>query len=284
MLDLETIDQEAERIVKDIGIPPCPTILTKLLKEMREDEPDFARLGKLIGGDVSLAAAMLKTVNSPFFGLPKKATSIQQALALLGLRNVAQLVTGLLLRQAFPVAESDTMERFWETSSGTALVTAHLARALKYRDRDEAYTFALFRDCGVALMTRKFRDYGMLMRKMQASAERSVTAIEDQHYTINHARIGYQLAKSWMLPEDTCLAILLHHDYARLQGNDDVPVSSRKLVALALAAEWLYNTAATGTACPEWALGSRCALEILGVTEQDLEAQSENVRAALAQQ
>ena len=74
--DLEVLDREAEQIVKDIGIPPCPAILTKLMQEMREDEPDFKRIGKLIGGDVSLGAAMLKTVNSPFYGLNRKATSV----------------------------------------------------------------------------------------------------------------------------------------------------------------------------------------------------------------
>src|SRR5688572_3920629 len=102
--DLETLNREAEGIARSIGIPPCPAILTRLVRETRSDDPDFARLGELIGGDVSLAAAMLKTVNSPFYGLRSKATSIRQALVLMGLRNVTNLVTGLLLRQAFPVS------------------------------------------------------------------------------------------------------------------------------------------------------------------------------------
>ena len=100
--DLEVLDREAGQIVKDIGIPPCPTILTKLMQEMRHDDPDFAKLGKLIGGDVSLAAAMLKTVNSPFYGLRTKATSVPQAIALLKLilansgRHFRCWMTGLI--------------------------------------------------------------------------------------------------------------------------------------------------------------------------------------------
>ena len=74
------VDKDADKIVREIGIPPCPAILTKLLKEMREDEPDYNKASKLIGADVSLAAAMLKTVNSAFFGLATKATSVNQAL------------------------------------------------------------------------------------------------------------------------------------------------------------------------------------------------------------
>ena len=78
------IEQEADRIVREIGIPPCPAILTKLLREMREDEPDYIKASKLISTDVGLAGAMLKTVNSPFFGLRTKATTVNQALQLMG--------------------------------------------------------------------------------------------------------------------------------------------------------------------------------------------------------
>ena len=41
------------------------------------------------------------------------------------------------------------METFWQTSSGIAVVAAQLTRPLGIKNRDEAYTFALFRDCGV---------------------------------------------------------------------------------------------------------------------------------------
>lgn len=51
----------------------------------------------MIGGDVGLASTLPKVANSPFYGLCCKAASVQQALAMLGLNTVAQLVTGLVL-------------------------------------------------------------------------------------------------------------------------------------------------------------------------------------------
>ncbi len=41
------------------AFPPCPAILTRLLRETRADEPDFQRVGQLIGGDVGLAAEQI---------------------------------------------------------------------------------------------------------------------------------------------------------------------------------------------------------------------------------
>jgi HD-like signal output (HDOD) protein len=276
--DLEELDREAEHIVRDIGIPPCPAILTKLMQEMREDEPDFVKLGKLIGGDVSLAAAMLKTVNSPFYGLRTKATSVQQAIALLGLRNVAQLVTGLLLREAFPGGTSDVMDEYWESSSGIARVNAGLTRKFKGIDRDEAYTFALFRDCGMLAMIGSFDGYKPVLAGDKVQGDARITDFEDQHYGMNHARIGYHLAKTWLLPEEICKSILWHHDYVALQdGRAGVHAVSAKHIALALAAESIFVKASIGVTNPEWRKGGDYALAQLGVTQEELDAFGEEV-------
>lgn len=279
----EVLDHEAEQIVRDIGIPPCPAILTKLMQEMRGDEPDFGRIGKLIGGDVSLAAAMLKTVNSPFYGLRAKATSVQQAIALLGLRNVAQLVTGLLLRQAFAGGTSDLMDEFWESSSGIAQTNLVLARKVNVIDRDGAYTFALFRDCGILAMMGAFKDYRPVLAGAKGEGAASVTDVEDQRYKMNHARIGYQLAKTWLLPDEICRAILWHHDYAALQdGRAGLPVPIVSHIALTLAAEWLYVKSAMGITSAEWRRGGAFALERLGITQAELEAFVADIAGELA--
>jgi hypothetical protein len=188
--EIDTLDLEAERIINEIGLPPCPAILTTLMREMRADDPDFVKLGKLIGSDVSLAAAMLKTVNSPFYGLRSKASSVQQAIALLGLRNVAEMVTGLLLRQTFTGGASEVLEEFWEVSSAVAVLSALLARELRGKGRDEAYTFALFRDCGMLAMLGNFDAYKPQLPGSKAQGEGSVTEIEEQLHGVHHARLG----------------------------------------------------------------------------------------------
>ena len=58
--------------IRDIGIPPRPTVLSEIESEMAKDEPDFTHLAKIISADVALSAGLLKTVNSPYYGLDKK--------------------------------------------------------------------------------------------------------------------------------------------------------------------------------------------------------------------
>jgi HD-like signal output (HDOD) protein len=267
------LDREAEKIVKDIGIPPCPAILTKVMREMRSDDPDFNKLGNLIGGDVSLAAAMLKTVNSPFYGLRTKVASIRQAIVMLGLRNVAQLVTGLLLRDAFPGGSSEKMEAFWESTAVIAQINAGLAGHFKGIDQAEAYTFALFRDCGMLAMISGFDGYEPILPGTRLDGGASVTQYEDKCYGMDHARVGCQLAKTWLLPEEICQAVLHHHDYPHLlDGTAGITAASARHIALALTAEELFVKQTTGESGTEWALGGAFALGQLGITAEELDS------------
>lgn len=271
--DVAIVDREAQQILAGICIPPCPAILAKLMQETRAEEPDFQKIGKLIGADASLAAAMLRTVNSPFYGLRSRATSVQQAIALLGLRNVVQLVTGLLLRDAFSNGSSDLMDEYWESSSAIAEINAVLAREFKGFDRDEAYTFALFRDCGMLAMMDGYNDYEPVFAGSEAKDGADVTAWEDERHGMNHARVGHNLAKMWLLPEQICQSVLWHHDYAALrQGQADIPRSCARHIALALAAEWIFVRYTMGIDSPEWRKGGDFALDLLSITQTDLDA------------
>lgn len=281
--DDETLDRNADQIIEEIGIPPCPAILTKLLRETRADEPDFRRVGQLIGGDVALASAVLKVANSPFYGLRGKAASVQQALALLGLASVTQLVTGLLLRQAFSGAPGAGMERYWKSSMATSLICALLSRETARGDSGIACTYGLFRDCGMPVMLQKFPIYADIFDGSALTPGGPVLDIENERYPTNHACVGATLARSWHLPEALCFAILHHHDV--LYSNDTLAQAgpgALELIAIGLAAEQLYCSA-TGAACHEWALAGEWALFELELGQGQFEALAAKVKASINQ-
>ena len=66
------VDSLFERSILDIGIPPCPAILNRFIAEARQDEPHYSRLANIIGTDVAVAASLIKTANSPFFGMRQR--------------------------------------------------------------------------------------------------------------------------------------------------------------------------------------------------------------------
>ena len=261
------------RSLLDIGIPPRPAILDLLAREMKREEPDFGAIARHVAEDVSLSAGLIKTVNSPFFGLRTRARTVPQALALLGIRTAAKAIAGVALRNAFPA--SPNLERFWDSSARIAEYSGHLVEILgvaKGIRGEDAHTFGLFRDCGMPVLMRKFPDYRQTLARANADPQRRFTVVEDEAYPTNHAIVGCMLAQSWSLPEEICLAIRHHHDFLLMQtGAASLPPASRRLIALAQAAEYVHQSSSGLNQTQEWLkLGPAC-LHALDVAEQDLE-------------
>lgn len=267
---IEGLDGEVDRLVKQLEIPPCPSILTRIVREMHSDDPDLNKVAQWVAADVGLAAAMLKTVNSPLYGLRNKATSVQQALILLGLRNVAQLITGLLLRQAFPVAQSAAMEHFWSNSAGVAAVCYVVARELKVCDSNQAYTFGLFRDAGMpAMLNKKKASYEDILTGEAFDGTAPITAVELARYGLTHAQVGAYFGTSWHLDDNVWKAILLHHDYDKWPGRArEIAV---RVAAMGLLSEEIYHRYSRNHSCPEWSLAAQTVFTVLGIDDGEVD-------------
>lgn len=267
----EVVEREAELIAKHLDIPPCPAILARFKAEFHTPQPNLRRLAALIGSDIGLAGTVLKTVNSAFYGLSRKATGIEQALSILGLRASANLVSGLLLRSAFPTSSDSTMERFWDSSMRIAGLAAAIATRLKDVNRDEAHTYALFRDCGMLVMLRKFPQYAEIMEQSAKIPGAQFTRVEDTRFNFNHARVACALARSWSLSEPLCGAIFYHHEFALMANNTPgTETPSRKLVAFGLLAEQIAALHSNQGLCPDWVGAERFVLDTLGIGADDI--------------
>ena len=158
LLDTDIAFESVSDILKTITIPPCPAVVAALQEEVRRSEVDYHKIIRLISGDLGLAASMMKTANSPFFALRKKVQSVSQATAVLGLKNVINIVNGLVLQRALS-PKGVSMERFWDRSNDHAMISARLARRVPGLNSEDAYTFGLFHDCGIPILMQRFPNY-----------------------------------------------------------------------------------------------------------------------------
>lgn len=58
-------EHDIDQIVRDIGIPPCPAILSRSSAEMQREEADMRKLAELIARDMALSAASISTKPIP---------------------------------------------------------------------------------------------------------------------------------------------------------------------------------------------------------------------------
>lgn len=260
--------EEAEKILGNIRIPPRPGILVELMNERNKSDPDLLKIASIISRDVVLSAAMLKTVNSPFFGLRRKIDSIEQAVMAMGSGNVFNILTGLVLRNTHE-GKSPQLNRFWDTAENTAFIAALIARRIPDISRDVAYTVGLFHDCGIPLMMARFPDYMDTLKLASNSDNKTFTEIEDERHSTNHATVGYLLAKNWNLSETIALTILHHHNPEIFSSQEILPPEVCGLIALIQIAEALSDTKYMREDA-SWQINGPMLLDYVGISEHEL--------------
>jgi HD-like signal output (HDOD) protein len=257
-----------DALIRSIRIPPRPSLLADLQRELSCHDPSPAAIGSIIGRDVGMSGALLKLANSSFYGGKRKAKSVNQAITFLGMNQVAALMTGLLARQAIGTDHA-ALASFWDVSTRRAQAMLHLARRLRIGEPDVAHTFGLFCDTGVPLLMERFPDYAATFAEAANDPLRPLTALEDERHSTNHAAIGCLLARNWGLSTDVSWAILHHQDYAVLDDSATAD-TVRSLVALSLLAESAIQQYQGHASSLEWDKGGVRACRYLGLAPEEI--------------
>lgn len=273
-----------QQVLQGISVPPQPQIMVDLQMEQVMPNPDLRAIAKLIGQDPGLSGALLKLVNSPFFGLTNRIASIQQAVNLLGCNTVINLINAQSIRGELTDEAIVTLNRFWDTAQDVAMTCLTLAKRIGYHSPDEAYTLGLFHNCGIPLMIKRFPNYMAVLEEAYASAtdERRVVDTENRLLNTNHAVVGYFTAKSWNLPLHLCEAIASHHNALAIFTEDSSRDAQLKtLLAILKMAEHIcssYRVLGNQPDDFEWQSIEQLVLEYVGLSEYDFENLRESIR------
>jgi HD-like signal output (HDOD) protein len=268
-----------DALIRSIRIPPRPTLLADLQRELTSADPSPETIARVVARDVGMAGALLKLANSSLYGGSRKAKSVEQAIIFLGINQVAALMTGLLARQAIP-ADSAALSSFWEISTRRAQAMVYLSRRLRVGETDVAHTFGLFCDTGVPLMMDRFPGYAATFEKAALDPDQPFGAIEDAAHGANHAAVGCLLARNWGLSSEVGWSILHHHDYAVLEDGA-TPDLVRSLVALSLLAERAVCKYQGDADSVEWNKGGARACAYLGLSGEETDDLLDGLHEAL---
>jgi len=276
----ELSEEQINRILQGIKIPPQPQILVDLQMEQVMPDPDLIRISKLISQDVGLAGTILKVVNSPFYGLKNRITSVQQAVSLMGLNSVVNIINGLSIKSQMSDETIVNMNRFWDTANDIAQVAMSIAKQVGYPNPDMAYLLGLFHNSGIPLLMARFDNYLEVMEESYAHPEMRVVDVENQRLNTNHAVIGYYTAKSWNLPKLLCDVIAEHHSSTRyFATNDHRDSEGKTLLAILKLAEHIcgnYRILGKQNEDLEWQNVSAEVMTYLGLGDYDIEQMEMN--------
>ena len=276
--------EQIQQALQGISVPPQPQIMVDLQMEQYMPDPDLEVIARLISQDPGLSGALLKIVNSSYYGLSNKIASIQRAVNLLGSRSIINLINALSIRGEMSDDTIVTLNRFWDTAQDVAMTCLTLAKRTGAQAVDEAYALGLFHDCGVPLMLKRFPNYMTVLEQAYANAgpDCRVVDTENNAFNTNHAVVGYYTAKSWRLPEHVTDAIANHHNALAVFSDESSRNPQLKnLLAILKMAEHIcssYRVLGNQSADHEWNAIGHLVLDYVGLSDYDFESLKLSIR------
>ena len=254
--------------LREIVVPPCPELLTRLQQALASGEPDLNEVARIANADVAMAATLIRNANGAAFAASAPVASAGQAMNRLGLKQSVALMSAFLVRHAIP-AKHPLLGGFWEQSTRRAGTLAWIAGQLPGLEADLAHSFGLFCHVGLPVLMQSVRGYAGTMVEARARKDRSHIETENANHRTDHAVVGALTARAWKLAPAVMAAIRLHHSLESL-GSADTEPEVHTLVAAGLVADFLLARQAGLSPDPEWEPFGAAARDWLDVSADDL--------------
>jgi HD-like signal output (HDOD) protein len=249
-------------------LPALPLVVEKVLSLVQREETSPREIAGAISLDPSLAARVLRLVNSAMFAPASPVTTVQHAVALLGFSEVKNVTLGLKLMETYAHMEAPDLDRdrFWEHSLACGICARRLARDVPGIQPDEAFLGGLLHDMGKLLLDTYLGD--QWREAMQRARKERISPLDAERDVIGlpHTVVGGLLAKHWGIPPVHRVAIEHHH------ALPEAPGPQRTHCAVVLAANLLVRWMGLGSSGHS-VLRSipQAAREALGLEEGRLE-------------
>lgn len=213
----KTIREAARLILKDEinHLQIVPSVAIQLIKLTSDHNVKIEDLSKIIETEPTLAAKILKNVNSAAYALPHKITSLNRAVNMLGFSTVRQLALNLLIYNNLikhKSAQTFDFLFFWQHCLYVASLSRRIAVALKHPDPDLVYTGGLLHDIGkVVLETYGCMTYSDFICSLGINKH---STIEDERnfFGMTHTEMGHVFCLEWQLPASITAIVACHHN------------------------------------------------------------------------
>ncbi len=221
MISPELIREKVQAIVQ---LPALPSVAMKVVEMVDNPRTSTSTLGKIISMDQALTAKVLKIANSPFYGFPKKISTIDFAIIVLGYDALKEIVISTSLISSLEEKSNGYFDSktFWDHAIVSGILARRLARDLGYRISGEVFVGGLLHDMGVSVLNRYFKNEYQRIVGIVRETDLTFLEAEESVLGVTHAEVGGWLAERWNLPDHLVEAVSFHHAPAKAVRNPEL--------------------------------------------------------------
>ena len=193
-------------------LPTLPVVTNQINNLFKKDNITIRDLEKLIQKDAPLTTKILKIVNSSFYGLINKTSSLEHALVILGLNEVKNIVLAFSI-QSFFTSETNYngRNRFWKHSIVCSQIAKFLGNHFNAPEKDTLFLSGLIHDIGKLVFDQYFHSEFLKTIDMVISKKVKTSEAEKIILGTTHYQVAAKLLQQWQFPKEVVMQVFYHH-------------------------------------------------------------------------
>jgi putative nucleotidyltransferase with HDIG domain len=211
---VENLSILSDTIVNNVNsLPQFPENILLVQKLIADSKSDMSDIARQISMDPALTADLLKIVNSAQYMLTKRVDNISEAVKLVGIRGIKNLLYSYGTQKLLGDDTADK-KQLWEHSYKTAFYAYNLVKNFKKDSSllDDAYVGGILHDMGKIIFSSVHPELLGKIKTFCTEKGMPASTFEDLAAGMNHSEIGALVAEKWNFPEGLVAAIRYHHD------------------------------------------------------------------------
>lgn len=216
-LDKEKQRKDIEKYIRKM--PSLSTTVGKVMEICSRTDASPNELNRVVSLDPVLTGQVLKLINSAYYSLVNKVTTLTRAITMLGMNTVKNMaLSTAIIRTVAGVKKSKVIPtaKFWQHSIGAGVSAKLLAAQndMPVMEREGLFVAGLLHDLGKI----PFGDEYIEVVKTAREQQLPLIEVEREMLGIDHQQVGLMIAEKWKLNEEITTCISQHHDVANLSG------------------------------------------------------------------
>lgn len=194
-------------LCKTTELPALSITSPKLLSQLSRRDMSLKELADNLKLDPGLCARLLHVANSPFFGVCRKISSLNEAIIVLGLNQTSALIQVEIIRSTLSKQQwgDFPFNAFWHRSLSIAACCQVLGKRIGIIE-STAFSLGLFHNFGILLLAQQDSSLYQSLLTKNTRADQLANA-ELAYFQVDHGSVGGEILKSLNFPDDICESI-----------------------------------------------------------------------------
>ena len=204
---------------KNIILPEIPSVAFELQEVIGNPMSSAERIARVVSRSPSLTAVLLRIVNSSFYGLPAKISTVSHAVSLIGTQEISVLALGICVLSIFRNIPEKTINThsFLRHSLLCGLLSRVFAAHKNVSQTEQLFVAGLLHDLGRLILYTYFPDDSLNVLARSRNRNKLLYEAEKDYLGCDHALLGMKLMQQWKLPLILENCVLYHHKPSQAQ-------------------------------------------------------------------